>query len=213
VAAIDLKYWSKSDLEQIASLGFAALNLSFDTAAVGTLATEAAGSPQLMQLLCQQSCFVLGTRARQSQPVSVTLEDENLRKILSDASAVADYRSLVDVLDGGPRTRGTERKIYQFQDGSAGDVYRCVLKAIASDPPGLLFTYADLTKRTEEVCVGDVPVGSSVVGTCVHMSKLAAERFPVERAIEWDEQKQILDLPDPYLLFYLRWSGRLAEPD
>lgn len=45
------------------------------------------------------------------------------------------------------------------------------------------------------------------------MSKLAIERFPDERAIEWDDQKQILDLPDPYLLFYLRWSDRLSEPD
>jgi hypothetical protein len=43
------------------------------------------------------------------------------------------------------------------------------------------------------------------------MSKLAVEKFPNERAIDWDEQKQILDIPDPYLLFYLRWSGRLQE--
>ena len=94
-----------------------------------------------------------------------------------------------------------------------GDVYRCVLKAIASDPAHLSFSNADLMRRTTRLCDGEVPVGSSVTGTCVHMSRLAVERFPDERAIEWDEQKQILDLPDPYLLFYLRWSGRLAKSD
>jgi hypothetical protein len=43
------------------------------------------------------------------------------------------------------------------------------------------------------------------------MSKLALEKFPNERAIDWDDQKQVLDLPDPYLLFYLRWSKRLEQ--
>jgi hypothetical protein len=43
------------------------------------------------------------------------------------------------------------------------------------------------------------------------MSKLAREKLPTERAVGWDEQKQILDIPDPYLLFYLQWSGRLRE--
>jgi hypothetical protein len=43
------------------------------------------------------------------------------------------------------------------------------------------------------------------------MSKLALEKFPNERAIDWDEAKQVIDIPDPYLLFYLRWSGCLRE--
>jgi hypothetical protein len=47
--------------------------------------------------------------------------------------------------------------------------------------------------------------------TCVHMATLALEKFPTERAVDWDEQKQVFDVPDPYLLFYLRWSGRLRE--
>jgi hypothetical protein len=43
------------------------------------------------------------------------------------------------------------------------------------------------------------------------MSKLALEKFPNERAIDWDEAKQVIDIPDPYLLFYLRCSGCLAD--
>ena len=103
--------------------------------------------------------------------------------------------------------------MYEFRDGTEGDVYRCVLKAIAADPPRLSFDYEDLLKRTAALCRGETPVGSSVTGTCLHMSRLAVEKFPSERAIDWDEQKQIVDIPDPYLLFYLRWSGRLIEPN
>jgi hypothetical protein len=29
--------------------------------------------------------------------------------------------------------------------------------------------------------------------------------------LTWDERDQILEIPDPYLAFYLRWSDRLRE--
>ncbi|WP_332747559.1 hypothetical protein [Hydrogenophaga sp.] len=211
VRSIDLTYWHPDELREIATTGFGRLRLSLDSEAINTLVREAAGSPQLMQLLCLTACFALNVRQQLPQPSNMTVATADLLGILEQASASTDFRSLVDVLDSGPKTRGTERRMYQFQDGTTGDVYRAVLKAIASDPPQLSFNYEDLAHRTTQVCASDAPTGSSVVGTSHHLSRLALERFPNERAIDWDEQKQILDLPDPYLLFYLRWSGRLIE--
>jgi hypothetical protein len=214
VRAVDLKYWSPDDLRRIAETGFAALNATLEQNATLALIREAAGSPQLMQLLCLNTCFVLGLRKSNSPgPIKLTPTDEQLKEIFEQTSAATDFRSLVDVIDSGPRTRGTERKLYKFTDGSQGDVYRAVLKAVASDPPRLSFSYDDLVNRTRGVCKGDSPVGSSITGTCKQIHSLALEKFPMERAIDWDEQKPILDLPDPYLLFYLRWSGRLQEPE
>jgi hypothetical protein len=211
VRAIDLEYWEPKDLAKIAVAGFAALNAKMSSDLIDTLVLEAAGSPQLMQLLCLNTCFVLGMRERSLLESEFRPTPDNIRAILEQTSATTDFRSLVDVIDAGPKTRGTKRKTYDFTDGSKGDVYRAVLKAVAADPPRLSFKYDDLLARTAKVCVGDPPVGSSVVGTCVHINKLALERFPNERAVDWDDQKQIFDIPDPYLLFYLRWSGRLSE--
>lgn len=211
VRAVDLEYWKMDELRRIGEEGFGALNAKIDAQCIDQLALEAAGSPQLMQLICLNACFVLDLREKTLIPRSVIPTKDQTNRILEQTSASTDFRSLVDVLDAGPKTRGTERKIYTFSDGSKGDVYRCVLKAVASDPPHLSFRYEDLLSRAERTCTGDSPAGSSVIGTCVHMTKLAHERFANERAIDWDEQKQILDLPDPYFLFYLRWSGRLSE--
>ena len=214
VRAIDLMYWQRTELAKIADYGFSALNLGIDQSTVKTLVSESAGSPQLMQSLCLQTCFVLNRRERTDStllPEQINVSQDNVERILEQTSATTDYRSLVDVLDAGPRIRGTERKTYRFADGSEGDVYRVVLRAIADNPPRLSFPYDELLQRTIKVCVGESPVGSSVTGTCLHMSKLALEKFPNERAIDWDETKQVLDIPDPYLLFYLRWSGRLKE--
>jgi len=213
VRSVDLSYWKLPELRQIADEGFGALNARMDAKAVERFGKEAAGSPQLMQLICLNVCFVLGLREKRLLPHTIVPSEEQVRAVFEQTSASTDFRSLIDVLDAGPKTRGTERKAYKFTDGSEGDVYRCVLKAVASDPPKLSFHYDELLQRTTNICVGETPVGSSVAGTCVHMSKLALERFAHERAIDWDDQKQILDIPDPYLLFYLRWSGRLLEAE
>ena len=164
-----------------------------------------------MQQICLNACFATGVREWQLFRKVVPASENLLSGIFEQTSANTDFRSLVDVLDAGPKTRGTERKMYKFKDGSEGDIYRGILRAVASDPPRLAFDYEELTRRIATICRNETPVGSSVIGTCLHMSKLAVEKFPNERAIDWDEQKQILDIPDPYLLFYLRWSGRLQE--
>ena len=214
VRAIDLKYWRKVELKKIAEYGFKALNADVDELTVSRFAEESAGSPQLMQSMCLQSCFVLNVRERVETtllPLGAVVSQDVLHRIFEQTSASTDFRSLVDILDSGPRTRGTERKTYRFHDNGEGDVYRVVLRALATDPPRLSFPYEELLRRTVEICSGESPVGSSVTGTCLHMSKLALEKFPDERAIDWDETKQVVDIPDPYLLFYLRWSGRLRE--
>jgi hypothetical protein len=213
VRAIDLRYWKPDELKQIATNGMNALNAELSLNVIKDFIEESAGSPQLMQLLCLQACFVLNLREGSEGlfPRVLNVDDQTLKTILEQTSASTDFRSLVDVLDAGPRTRGTERKTYKFPDGKDGDVYRVVLRAVADNPPRLSYPYEDLLSRTAKVCVGESPVGSSVTGTCLHMSKLAREKFPNERAVDWDEQKQVFDIPDPYLLFYLRWSNRLHE--
>ncbi len=209
--AIDINYWGKEELAAIAKIGFGALNTQIDSGAVERFVVECAGSPQLMQSLCLQACFYFNLR--QSHPGAIpsviNINDEAILTILEQTSATADYRSLVRVLDDGPKTRGTERKMYQCTDGDSGDVYSVVLKAVASDPPQLTFTYDDLLQRTSSICSGESPTGSSLVSTCQQMATLAADSPSRERIIDWDERN--LDLPDPYFMFFIRWSGRVRK--
>lgn len=211
VKAVDMTYWTNDELSKIGTHGFSVLKAGIPERLIERFVGESAGSPQLMQLICLQACFVLGIRIANETMRTYDPDESQIRAIFEQTSSGADFRSLVDVLDAGPKTRGTERKTYLFHDGTEGDVYRCVLKCIASDPPRLSFTYEELLKRAGQNCLRAAPVGSSVAGTCVHMHKLALDKFPAERVIDWDDAKQILDIPDPYLVFYLRWSNRMHE--
>lgn len=92
VRAIDLKYWATSELQRIAEYGFQALNVGLDSETVTTFALESAGSPQLMQLMCLQSCFVLGWRERVETtliPKLGTVSQADLRRILEQTSKLS----------------------------------------------------------------------------------------------------------------------------
>lgn len=212
VLAIDFAYWQPRYLREIAEKGFGLLSASLEPEGLEAMVEEASGSPQLMQAICLNTCLELGLKEKAETPSEYDLPLETREAVLERTSNMTDFRSLVDALDTGPPTRGTERKSYDFVDGTSGDVYRAILKAIALDPPRLSFTYEELTARLNELCIEDAPVGSSVISSCQHMAKLARKNFPLERPIDWDDERGgVLDLPEPYLLFYLRWSTRLVE--
>jgi hypothetical protein len=77
-----------------------------------------------------------------------------------------------------------------------------------ADPPRLSFPYDEMLKRTRAVCRGESPVGSSVAQALMQMDRLAAA---VQEAavIEWDED--VLDIVEPYFLFFLRCSPYLQK--
>ena len=84
-------------------------------------------------------------------------------------------------------------------------MYPILIKAISQAPPELTLSYPSLLTRIAAVCAVEHPQGSSVTGACTHMSALANDvaGAPI---VEWDADKDVLDIRDPYLLFALRWS-------
>lgn len=206
VLAIDLDYWTKRDLLKIPQLGCPLLNLEIDAASLAMFATEAAGSPQLMQSICRWTCDHVGVREAADAPKSVVLDETARKEILFLTSYSSDFRSLVRALIAGPRVKPGERRTYTHFDGRTGDVYLTVMRAIAMDPPALAIDYAELTRRLEALCKGPSPDGASVVRACATIGQIAAGHSPTGPSIEWDEQAQLLVIHDHYLLFYLRWS-------
>jgi hypothetical protein len=162
-----------------------------------------------MQSICLWLCEHLRIREAAEPSRAITLEPHDRKQILFLTTLTVDYRTLVHALAQGPRARPGERKQYNHHDGKKGDVYLSLMRAIAADPPRLSFEYAELTRRLEELCRGsDAPDGASIIRTCVTLGQIASGHGSPP-ALEWDEQDQILVIPDPYLLFYLRWSNAL----
>jgi hypothetical protein len=208
VAAIDFSYWSEDELKQIAELGFRALNIDISSKVVQQLATEAFGSPQLMQAICLHFCFENGISETLRVQQRIETDFVALQNVFERTSTLTDFSSLIAQLASGPRQRGMDRKEYTFNDGTKGDVYRCVLLAMKADPPRLAFKYDEMLARAGAVCVGESPSGSSLNQALEQMDKIAriAQDAPV---LEWDED--VLDIIEPYFIFFLRGSSYLKS--
>ena len=208
VTAINMSYWDINELEQICVRGFRELNVDLAPATVRTLAYEAFGSPQLMQAICLHFCFERSIKETQQAHQRIEIDSGVLPQIFERTSATTDFSTMLNVLHAGPEQRGTERNKYNFVDGTRGDVYRCVLLAMKADPSSLSFPYQEIMRRVREVCKDESPIGSTVVESLGQMAKLAktVQNAPV---IEWDED--VLDIVEPYFLFFLRCSPHLAS--
>ncbi|MBW3498890.1 hypothetical protein [Janthinobacterium sp. NKUCC08_JDC] len=205
IVNIDFDYWPVSSLRKIPERGFKELNLKADSRTLDALVSEVAGSPQLMQTLCLNVCLELNIREQVAQPTDIPVSVDFYSNACVRTAVTTDYSSTLEKLQDGPKTRGTERIQYRLTDGEVGDVYTILLQAIALDPPNLHFRYAELLDRIKTVCENDTPVGSSVTGACLHIAQLANDG-QTRAIMAWDAAEDILDIRDPYLLFYIRWN-------
>jgi hypothetical protein len=219
VQAVDMEYWNLDELEQIGRSGFPRLNMHLNDDFIARLAIEACGSPQLMQMLCLQTCYRLDVFESLSELRSFQMGTSDVAKITEATSALADFSTVVEAMHAGPKMRGQERREYLFTDGTCGDVYRAVLLAIASDPPTMSLPYAELMARVGDVCTEKAPVGSSVSEACIQIGKIASRSVEHETGvqgqapIEWDVTAAVenLHVTEPYFLFYLRSATKLKR--
>jgi hypothetical protein len=209
VCSVKIDYWEHSDLRKIGEQGFQALNVSLEPLIYDRLAREAFGSPQLMQALCLNLCLALGIDGKQRRKQTIDATAEHISRALEDTAGWADYSSVVQGLHSGPKERGTERKHFCLRDDTRGDVYRVILSAISQDPPSLSFTYDQLLSRVSDVCIDDKPVGSSITQALGQMEALSKNLSKTVPIIEWNEN--VLDIVEPYFLFYLRASKKLEK--
>ncbi|EPK5809237.1 hypothetical protein L4Z94_005983 [Pseudomonas aeruginosa] len=202
---LDFNYWKKPELLKIATIGFEALNISMPLSFIEALADEAAGSPQLMQALCLNSCFEMGIRERAAETATPATNLSLIKQVCTRTAQTADYTSIVNLMKDGPKTRGTERNSYLLKTEEVCDVYPLIVKAIALAPPELTIRYANLQQRITSLCAKDTPSGSSVTGACGHMCSIA-NASEGRNILEWDATHDVLDILDPYLLFFIRWG-------
>ncbi len=206
VRKIDLDYWELSELSKIAEAGFPLLNVSISHHDVRRIAEESVRSPQLMQALCLELCDHFEIVEWSEDVRKLTLDMDSVAAIARATSALTDCKTPFEILSAGPRERGRPRTQYALKDGTTGDVYTVILRALATDPPRLDFSAAELRRRVNMIVGGESPPGASVQQASIQMDKLIRDRIPGDRVFAWDTDRQYIDIPDPHFLFFLRWG-------
>ena len=169
-------------------------------------AEESLTSPQLMQAICLEYCRKIGCTDSSQRFLSQELATSDLELLLKGTAALANCKSAFDIIKTGPKVRGTERNDYKLSDGKTGDIYYVILRAIALNPSHIEMSYTELKERINSLVPNDTPRGVGITEAVQQMNKAVVDKLGEDRVLEWDEEKQQLAIPDPYFLYYLRWT-------
>lgn len=202
---VEVSYWTEEELQNIPRLGFPILNIEPEVAITDRFARESLSSPQLMQSLCLDLCRSKEIDDALPSKLHLSLSPDELHRVLKGVASASSCQTALDILEKGPRVRGTERKTYRLKEGVEGDVYTVVLKAMAAGEPRLTVSYTDIRDRVQQVTDGAPPSGSSIVSTLTQMDEAAQTMRLGDRVLEWDGEKETLNFPDPYFIYFLRW--------
>lgn len=200
---VNLGFWSESDLAQIGNKGFTRLGLRVSAEVLAILAREALRSPQLMQTLCLETCRVLPADVPYEHQ-DVSLVSFDLQQVKDKAARSYNYSTPLDFLRGGPEERGNPRNIFNLTDGSEGDVYEILVRALAMDPPFLTISLDALKDRVARL-VGAGGKQPNVQMALGYTPTLFKDSRP---PLQWDSTKRQLTVVDPHFYFYLRYKGK-----
>lgn len=213
---ISLDYWEEKDLSKIGEAGFNELEVSIPDQIIGNLSKESVGSPHLMQKLCLDICREMNIIEKGDEPDQNPIDRGTLKKVLRHtANGLGRYSTIYEIISGNVTTRGGgERNTFQLKSGVEGDVYDAILHGIASNPPKVSFDQSDIIRRVGDVCEEEEPQSGNLTQAIKRVDRWIDNSEQETPVFEWREETKNVEIPDPYLIFYLRWSDDLSfEPD
>lgn len=212
IESIDLGYWDKNDLEKIGEMGFEILNRYPSELVIKNLARESVGSPHLMQKLCLEMCRELKIHERTDEMEPLRVEENDLKNVLRNTAEdlFQDYSTIIEILCGDVSQDNNGRKIYDFPLKGQGDVYDVILRALAANPPRLTLDRGKILDRVQDTCHAEAPQSGNIVQTIQRIDKWISNKVPEsDYCFDWVDDRKALELPDPYLIFCIRWSNTL----
>jgi hypothetical protein len=208
ISPVEIQAWSKNELIYIPQTGFGLLNYFLGESALSRLATEAIGSPHLMQDFCRGICK-LRQIEKADELSGLHATQQEIESVFRDVAETIG-RPIFEKLARGPRQR-TDRVPRQLKDGPTVDIYELVLHALAHLRPGLVsIEYEELRGAIRDVSESQIPQLQEVARVLKHMATIAASDQSSTPVIDFEEEEKKLHITDPFFAFYLRW-GELVK--
>ena len=199
---IKLEEWTQEELEEIAELGFDAIDLEISENIKKNFARESVKSPYLMQELCYRFCATNNIYDSTDVEEPINLTDEEVKEILRDLADSLEYPTAYSIISG--EKRGRSDKTFDFSDGSHGNRYVALMRGLTANPPKSGFELSTIKERIEEKCENESPEPGNITGDIKRVSKWMDESG--EDSMLFDFSGDKIEMIDPSLIFHLRWS-------
>lgn len=205
VTQIEIPLWNLDDLITIPKTGFSELNVVCPDSIIDRFANQSFGCPHLMQDFCLKLCIENSLNQKLGEQIELQKPNNYNRFFKYIANSAS--KPVFDRLARGPRAR-KDRLVREFVDGSKGDIYLAVLRAIAYAGPKTRLTFEEIRTALQDILADNTPQGNEIAQVLSQMDRIAREKIEGEPVIDWDSETRILHVVDPYLAFYLQWSDQ-----
>ncbi|MGN8067643.1 hypothetical protein [Mucilaginibacter sp. 22184] len=202
VETIQVPAWEAEELCAIARVGFPLLNLKVSDTIIDSFASEAIGSPHLMQEFCRELCLTnqIEETVTTELVIGTASMDELFKKV-----AVGTGKIMFDKLSKGPRQR-SDRIQRTLKNGQQTDIYGLVLRGLAELKPGMeRVDYEELRTKMRDL-TEKPPAAHEISRVLEHMSNIASSDESSTPVLDWEKEDRILHITDPFFAYYLRWG-------
>ena len=200
--SIPIPTWNDEELLEIPNEGFPLLNVHLSKPIGLRLASEAYGSPHLMQEFCRE----LTSFHKVETTLSERLEIDDISDELFIKVAEGTGKIVFDKLAKGPRQK-TDRLPRMLKSGETADIYKVILLALAQLSPGLeTLEYEQLRAVIKDVLIDNIPQGHEVTRVLEKMTEIASSDEASTPVLDWDKEEQKLHITDPFFAFFLKWG-------
>jgi hypothetical protein len=204
VEQIEIPDWQQDELQSIPAVGFDLLNINAPDSITSNFSNESLSSPHLMQEFCRHICDANSIEKTCSEQFDIP-PDTDLKPLFKQV-AMGTSKIVFDRLAKGPRQR-SDRKKRRFVDGSSGDIYVAVLRAIALNKPGMTsIEYEDIRIKLRELLDDDLPDAQQVSRVIEKMAEISATDQASTPVLDWDKEERRLHITDPFFAFFLKWG-------
>lgn len=209
VSIVQVPSWDARELREIAQLGFPLLNVKPQPAVSQRLASEAQGSPHLMQEFCKKTCLRSDLTETSYKPLEIVTQfpfEQVFREVAQDLG-----KNIFDRLARGPRTR-TDRKARRLKSGQEADIYRVVLIALADLHPGVATVeYEPLRTAIRGILDDALPQAHEVSRVLEQMAKISSTDESSVPVIDYEKDERKLHVTDPFFAFFLKWGREFID--
>jgi hypothetical protein len=211
VESVKLQPWETEELEQIAHKGFEQMELKVDESIIRVLAEESIQSPQLMQKLCFKFCTNFDYYYSNNNWETVDADQDSVIELLKEVanSIQPQYRTEFDLMTG--KAKGKSEKEFEWIDGQKGNRYITLLRGLTRNPPRTSLSLEELKERIGDECRGAGPQSGNITNDIARISKWIDESSNTENFVfdYVEDREEEVQIPEPGIIFCLRWSDVL----
>ena len=187
------------------------MELKVDESVIRVLAEESIQSPQLMQKLCYNLCTNSDYYYSGNDWETVNADQEFIIELLKEVagSIKTQYRTEFDLMTG--KAKGKSEKEFDWIDGQSGNRYLTLLRGIARNPPRTSLSLEDLKYRVASECRGSGPQSGNITNDIARVSRWIDESSNTENFVfdYVEDRENEVQIPEPGIIFCLRWSDVL----